>query len=364
MSVELLFARYASRDLDPKNTIGAKFQRLLDTIDMESMVKDKRVALKMHLGNNVGFSTIHPFFTRKLVTRIKNAGADEVFVCDSPLAVRLAAERGYTAETVGCHIVPVAGTSDKYQYTLPIEPPFRELSEIEIAGEIMDADALIDFSHVKGHGACGFGGASKNLSMGAVVQSTRKKLHALEGGLHWDADKCSHCGLCVESCPNKCLSFEDDVFTVFYHDCKYCQHCGLICPEKAITMAGGGYKDFQRGMALATAAILRTFAPENTYFINMLTDITVFCDCWGMTTPALVPDIGVLAGSDICAIETATLDLVKEEDFRPGSLPENMSLGAGKHLFEKIHGKDPFVVIEYLQELGHGSTAYHLKEIE
>ena len=33
-------------------------------------------------------------------------------------------------------------------------------------------------------------------------------------------------------------------------------------------------------------------------FINVLTQITALCDCWGMTTPALVPDIGRLPGID------------------------------------------------------------------
>lgn len=363
MSSEILFARYASENLEPKNTIGAKFQRLLQALDMEKIVGGKRVAVKMHLGGNVGFSTIHPFLTRQLINRVKAAGAAEVFVCDSPLAVRHAAERGYTAETVGCAIVPVAGTADKYFYSEKIDPPFHSLADIEIAGEIMDADALIDFSHIKGHGACGFGGASKNLSMGAVVQSTRQKLHALEGGLLWDAARCIHCGACVEACPNGCLTFKDEQFSVFYHDCKYCQHCGLICPEKAISMVGGGYKDFQTGMALTTSRILKTFTPEQTLFINVLTDITVFCDCWGMTTPALVPDVGILAGQNICAIETATLDLIKEEDFRPGSLPPGMTLGEGKHLFEKIHAKDPFAVIDALEALGHGPRSYTLEEI-
>ena len=32
-----------------------------------------------------------------------------------------------------------------------------------------------------------------------------------------------------------------------------------------------------------------------------------------MTTPALVPDIGILAGTDIVAIERATLDLIRTE---------------------------------------------------
>jgi uncharacterized Fe-S center protein len=129
-------------------------------------------------------------------------------------------------------------------------------------------------------------------------------------------------------------------------------------------MIGGGYKDFQRGMALTTSEVLKTFAPENVMFINVLTDITVFCDCWGMTTPSLVPDIGMLACRDIVAIEQASLDLIREENLIPGALPKGLKLGEKGHLFEKVHGKDPYVVVEYLAELGHGSREYALNEIE
>jgi len=82
-----------------------------------------------------------------------------------------------------------------------------------------------------------------------------------------------------------------------------------------------------------------------------------------MTTPALVPDIGILAGRDIVAIEQASLDLIQTGNLIPGSLPRGLTLGAQGHLFERVHGKDPYVVVEYLAELGHGSRQYALQTI-
>jgi uncharacterized Fe-S center protein len=200
--------------------------------------------------------------------------------------------------------------------------------------------------------------------MGCVTQKTRGRIHALEGGLEWDRKLCTQCKVCAANCPNGAISFDDSGrFDVFYHNCKYCQHCVLICPQKAITMLGGGYRDFQRGMALTTRAVLDAFPPDRRVFINLLANITVFCDCWGMTTPNLVPDIGILAGRDIVAIEQATLDLIKTESLIPGSLPPGWELGDHGHLFERIHGKDPFAVIEYLAEFGQGTRAYTLREI-
>jgi uncharacterized Fe-S center protein len=364
-SSELLFARYAPRNLEPVNSIGAKWLRLLDALDLASAVSGRRTCVKMHLGGGTGFSTIHPWLVRTLVGRVRAAGASHVFVTDSPGAVASAAERGYTAETVGCPLVPLSGSQDAFWRERPIDPPFRDLDSVRIGGEITDAGALIDLSHVKGHGACGFGGASKNLSMGCVTQETRRRLHALEGGLEWDAKRCDRCRKCEQNCPNEAVSFADDGrFDVFYHHCKYCQHCVLICPKKALALRGGQYRDFQRGMALATQAVLSGFPPPNRVYINVLTQITVFCDCWGMTMPSLVPDIGILAGRDIVAIEQASLDLIRTEDLIPGTLPPGWRLGKQGHLFERIHGKDPHAVIEFLAELGAGRRSYRLREIE
>lgn len=365
MPSELLFARYAPRSLEPKDSIGAKWGRMLDRMDLRSVVAEKRTAIKMHLGGGNGFTTIHPFLARRLVRKVREAGAKDVFVCDSASAVRNAVERGYTAEVLGCQLLPVAGASDDYFFAARIEPPFLSLDEVELAGEIVKAEALIDFSHVKGHGCCGFGGASKNLSMGAVTGRTRGKLHALEGGLEWDKAKCTHCNTCIENCPNDAMRFtKEDVLRVDYHSCKLCQHCALICPEKAIKMSGGKYKDFQKGMALATSKVLGTFAPERTYFINVLMNVTIFCDCWGMSTPQLVPDVGIVAGRDIVAVEQASLDLIRTENLIPGALPEGWPLGKTGHLFERVHAKDPYVVVEYLAELGHGARDYALVEVE
>ena len=364
MASKLLFAPCKSVNLEPKNSIGAKWERLLDRLDLAPTVKGRRVAVKMHLGGGTGFTTVHPFFVRKLVQKVRAAGAAEVFVTDTPGAVRVAVDRGYTSEVVGCALVPATGTADKYVYTKEIKPAFRTLKEVQLAGEIMDADVLLDLSHVKGHGACGFGGASKNLSMGCVTQATRGVIHALEGGLEWDAEKCSQCHVCQENCPNGAIKFDHDKFRVFFHHCKFCQHCVLICRKKAIRLVGGGYKDFQQGMGLTTAKVLERFLPNRCLFINLLINVTVYCDCWGMTTPTLVPDIGILAGRDIVAIEQATLDLIKVKDLIGSALPAGWKLGKGKHLFEKLYGKDPYVIVSALEKLGCGSRKYALETVD
>jgi hypothetical protein len=129
-------------------------------------------------------------------------------------------------------------------------------------------------------------------------------------------------------------------------------------------MEGGAYKDFQEGMARVTKAVLDTFAPGRVLFINMLMDISIYCDCWGMTLPAVVPDIGIVAGGDIVAVEKASLDLIKPDMLIPSALPASLKLGKKGHLFERIHGKNPFVVLEALVRLGCGRPEYKLTEVK
>ena len=367
MSARLLFSAFAPKNLEPANSIGNKFQRLLEKLDLPSVVKGRTVAVKMHLGGGGGFSTIHPFFVRKLVAAVQAAGAKEVFVTDLKRDTVGAIDRGYTEEVFGCRIVPVCGEDESDFRSFPVEPPFYGMDRIELSGAILKADVLLDFSHVKGHGVCGFGGASKNLSMGAVTDAMRQMLHSLEGGLVWDEAKCIHCGKCVAHCPNHAMKFDENKkLDVFYHHCKFCQHCALICPVGAIRMTPGGYLNFQKGMAMTSAKLLEHFPGNRRLFINMLMDTTIFCDCWGMTTPRLIPDIGILAGNDIVAIEQATLDLIDREELIPNALPKGWDLADDpkQHLFERIHHKDPYAVVRYLEELGCGTAKYELEEVE
>jgi len=151
---------------------------------------------------------------------------------------------------------------------------------------------------------------------------------------------------------------------VSYHDCTTCQHCVKVCPTGAISLDSHNYTDFQTGMALCTKTVLDTFEPGHVFYINFLTNITLVCDCWGLSTPSLVPDIGVMASSDIIAIERACLDAIKIENLIPGGLPQGLELGAEGHLFERIHGKNPYIQLRELEKCGLGTQEYYIEQVE
>jgi len=355
---------------EAKSTLPLKFKRMLDTISFKNIVNGKSVIIKMHLGMDYSYTTIHPLFVKILVDTIRNAGG-EIFITDlfvlrkntENFAVRGAKNRGYSEEICGAPIIPIAGVFDKYYYSKKVD--FKSLKEIQIAGHIYDADVLIDFSHVKGHGICAYGGACKNIAMGCVTRKTRLDLHTLEGGIIWKQESCIHCKKCIKACRYKANSFTNTgEYQISFHDCTYCQHCVEVCPNGALEFTGKKYEDFQTGMAISTQEILKTFEKNNVYYINVLMNITPICDCWGFSNPSIVPDIGILASNDLVSIEKASLDLIKTENLIPNSLPKDRKLREGEHLFEKIWGKDPYMQVSALEKRGIGNSNYEIELIK
>ena len=190
MASKVLLASSKMKRLSAEDSLPAKFKRLLGHFGLEGMFKEKRVAIKMHLGGHYGYTTIHPLFVRFLVQAIKDAGGWPFVTDGFGYASPNPTARGYTAETLGAPLSPVTGNFDKYFYEKEIG--YRGLEKVQIAGQIADADAMIVLSHGKGHGQCGFGGAIKNLAMGAVTQRTRGWIHGVmdvefrveRGGVH------------------------------------------------------------------------------------------------------------------------------------------------------------------------------------
>jgi uncharacterized Fe-S center protein len=356
---EVLFASASYERYDSELTLPAKFGRMIDEMNLAERVKGKATAVKMHLGRGIGYTTIHPLFVKILIDKLKGYGA-RVYITDQEIDGARA--RGYTEEYLGCPIVHVCGLLGKYIYTKELD--FKTLKHIDIGGHIRDAEFLLDLSHGKGHGACGFGGACKNIAMGCVTDRTRSEIHGLEGGLLWDEAKCTRCELCLRGCNHNAISNREGKISFFYHHCTLCQHCVKVCPSGAITLDGNEYDDFQKGMALCTKEVLDTFGEGDAYYINFLMNITALCDCWGLSTPSLVPDIGIMSSSDMVAVERASIDCIKTENLIANGLPSAFPLGEGAHLFEKLHARNPYVQLDELEALGVGKQAYEVREVK
>ena len=152
--------------LEAKETLPAKLDLILERLHLRERVKDETVAIKMHTGNNIGYSTVHPVFVRKVVQAIKDGGG-KPFVADVNWDVHGAEERGYSHETLGCPVYPAAGPDEKYFYRH--HRPYKNIQDWKVAGLIQDATFLVNLAHAKGHPSCGFGAAFKNLALGCMA---------------------------------------------------------------------------------------------------------------------------------------------------------------------------------------------------
>ena len=96
------------------------------------------------------------------------------------------------------------------------------------------------------------------------------------------------------------------------------------------------------------------FFGKHIVYINVLRRMSVDCDCAGLSAEEpTIPDIGILASTDILAIDQASVDLVyalKEEDH--------------KDLVERIETRHGLRQLSYMKELGMGNDRYQLIDID
>ena len=78
---QVLFASAIPGRMDIDCTLPARFVRLLKQLGVADQIKGKTIAIKMHVGGNFGYSTIHPLFVKLLVDHLKAGKPKRVFIC-------------------------------------------------------------------------------------------------------------------------------------------------------------------------------------------------------------------------------------------------------------------------------------------
>ncbi len=330
----------------------------------------------MHLGFSDGYQTVPVFFVRRIVKAVKQAGGWP-FITDNPTSVYNAADRGYTQETCGCPIIPVAGVKDGYTCKAKIN--YKNVESLDMSGVLHDADVLVDLTHAKGHACSGYGGAIKNLALGGYSAPSRwRKIHGVEQSInYWDAEKCTptHARKLVKACPYSALKYDakkhELKLMLFACRNKLCLECQEVDKEVGcLHIKPEFFSAFQELMAIGAKKVVDTFDKNKRFFLNFALQITPHCDCLGIAQPCIVPEIGVLGSRDIVAVEAATLDLISQAGVIEHSIPpyfQHVDLDPNKNLhpFERIWGplKNPYLVVEFAEKQGLGTRAYKLVEL-
>lgn len=181
----------------------------------------------------------------------------------------------------------------------------KHFKEVSMGGHIVNYDSMIVLTHFKGHAMGGFGGSMKNIAIGcADGRIGKSQVHAVD----------------PEHLP------ED------WND----------WPAKELLM---------ETMAESAKATIDYFG-KHIVFLNVLRRMSVDCDCAGTAAAEpTIPDIGILASTDILAIDQASADLVYAQE--------------GNHdLVERIETRHGLHQLDYMAELKMGNPQYELIELK
>ncbi len=178
---------------------------------------------------------------------------------------------------------------------------FKEMS---VGSHETNYDSLLVLTHFKGHTCGGFGGSNKNIGIGCADGRIGKKM------IHTPKDN------------------EKDMW-------------------------GISQEEFMERMTESSKATLDYFK-ENVAFVNVLRNMSVDCDCTGLeAAPVVTPNVGILASIDICAIDTASVDIIyamkKEENH---------------DLIERIESRHGLRQLSYMHEIGMGNIKYVLIDLD
>jgi len=305
---EVYFLKAQRPRYDRTESLVIKFPEMLEKAGAKGMIaKDSIVAIKLHFGVVGGYRIIRPPFVRQTVEVVRHLGGQPFLTDTWGLGhIEDAYFNGFSYATVGAPIIPANGIKENDYRTVKLDDGFQ-LKEVKVAGNIYDADVLINLAHGKGHGSCGYAGAIKNLALGATTGEIRSKEHNLES-------------------------------------------------------TNEGVRKFQEAMVDVVKATLSN-KKDRALHVAWDMDIVEHCDCAPFGMVPFVPDIGILASKDIVALEKASIDLMNEAPPLPRSVAEKYKLKSGDNKFLRIHGRDPFIQVYAAEKAGLGSTQYRLIEL-
>ena len=362
---------FAPMRSENKKSLVTRVGQLIDRAGLgDAIAARDMVAVKLHFGEQGNTGFVQPVFLREIVARIKTAGG-RPFLTDSNTLYRgqranavdhiaCAMHNGFSYATIEAPIIIADGIDGREAVDVPIEGG-RHFESVRLGSAAVHADAMVVVTHVKGHEATGFGGALKNVGMGLGCRSAKQRMHS-DFVPEIVAEKCTACERCVKWCPVDAITITPDrVAAVDYGPCYGCGECVASCPYGAIAIQWKTTPQAIQEKIVEHVAGALAGKEGKVVYVSFVTDVSPDCDCWNFSDASIVPDIGVLASTDIVAIEQAAYDMVTGANGLPGSRGEGMAAGTDK--FTAITGIDGTVAIEYAEEMGLGTRAYQIKTV-
>lgn len=206
-----------------------------------------------------------------------------------------------TLEVNGWNFCPVDIMDEDGTVDLPVNGG-KWFDHMTVGKNMLNYDSMIVLTHFKGHTQGGFGGSNKNIGIGCADGRIGKKMiHTYPGQGQWSIAK----------------------------------------------------EEFMERITESTKATVDHFKNKIT-FVNVMRNMSVSCDCEGVgAAPVVTPNVGILASRDICALDTACVDIVY-------AMKENEH----HDLVERMESRHGLRQLTYMHELGMGNMKYKLIDVD
>ncbi len=288
---------YFTRDLSPEG-IKKAYEKVSANII-------GKVAIKLHTGEKNGPNIVPSAWVKK-VMETTDSLKDATIVETNTFYVGYVGDR-YTTEqhletlkVNGWDFCPVDIMDAEGTVDLPVKGG-KWFDHMTHGKTMVDYDSMFVLTHFKGHTMGGFGGSNKNIGIGCADGRIGKAMIHAKNGNDWGV-------------------VEDELM------------------EK---------------ISESTKATIDFFGKNITY-VNVMRNMSVSCDCEGLAAqPVVTPNVGILASTDICAIDSACVDLIYamcEKDH--------------KDLVERIETRHGHRQLSYMYELGMGNRKYILIDLD
>ena len=348
------------------NSLLDKLRRVMEKAGFGDIdFEDHYAAIKLHFGEPGNLAFLRPNWAKVVADEVKKRGGKPFLTDCNTLYVGgrknaldhmdTAMENGFSPLSTGCQIIIADGLKGTDDVEVPVDGKY--VHEAKIGRAIMDADIIISLNHFKGHEATGFGGALKNIGMGAGSRRGKMEMHAA-GKPNVITEKCISCHRCEKICAHGGPVFTSGKCVIDHNKCVGCGRCIGVCPKDAIVEGTSNSNEILNCRMMEYAKAVLQDRPS--FHISIAIDISPNCDCHGENDAPIVPNIGIFASFDPVALDQACADAVNRMPENPGTMLSESGHGHHDH-FDDVHPDTNWKQgLEYAESIGLGTREYNL----